>query len=162
MSSRFSVEYLAKPLYCAHLKISIEANPFYDIATKEIRLTEVGINEISLLQDEYSVLSDTRELIKLFGSNPLLSMFSNTVKTAYSLVAGSTPHDANTYFQLYLSGSKQRILDYHKPQLQAILTELLARNNVCYCLDEGHFEEQLFAKLGKGVIVEEGKLRFYF
>jgi hypothetical protein len=160
--SSFAVEYLANPLYRAHLKIVLEAKPIYDVAAKEIRLADVVINEISLLQDEYSLLNDTRELMNVFVSSPLLSMFSDTVKTAFSIVTGTSPTDADVYLKLYLGGSKQRILDYHKPQIQTIMTELLARKKVCYRLDESIFEEQLFAKLGKEVVVEDGKLRFNF
>lgn len=162
VSSCFSVEYLAKPLYRADLKLSVEAKPAYDISTKEIRLIDVKINEISLLHDEYSVLNDTRELINLVAENPLLSMFGDTVKSAYSLVTGSPPSNAGAYLQLYIGGSKQRILDYHKPQLQTIMAELLTRKNACYRLDESHFEERLFAEFGKEVVIEEGTLRFVF
>ena len=125
-------------------------------------MTDVVLNETSLLQDEYSLLNDTRELISLLVPNPLLSLFGDTVKTAFDLVTGSSSHEANDYFRLYIGGSKQRVLDFHRPQLEAIVIDLIAEKECCYRLDVTVFEEQLFAKFGKEVIVEEGELRFKF
>ncbi len=160
--SSFSVEYHRKPLYRAHLEIAIEGKPLYDISTKEIRLTDVVINEIRLLQDEYSLLNDTRDLINLVVPNPVLSMFSDTLKNALDIVTGGSANDATAYLQLYAGGSKQRLLDFHKPQIQEIIIDLIAQKESCYPLDLTVFEEQLFSKWGKEVIVEEGKLRFKF
>ena len=160
--SSFDVQYLSNPLYRAHIVILLEALPSYSNDTKQVRLKDVLISEIKLVHDEYSILNDTREIINLFVPSPVMSVLTGTMKTAFSLVTGTTAADANDYLQLYLGGSKQRVLDYHKPQLEKIVIDLAASENVHYQLDESNWEEKLFRQLGKEVVVEEGKLRFKF
>jgi hypothetical protein len=160
--SSFDVVYLGNPIYRAHIVIHIEAAPHYVADSKLVALKDAIISDIKLLQDEYSFLKDTRDIINLFIPSPFMSMFTGTMKTALTLMTGTSPADANAYLQLYLSGSKQRILDYHKPQLEKIVTDLAASDEMHYQLDESNWEELLFAKLGKEVVVEEGKLRFKF
>ncbi|MFT5676766.1 MAG: hypothetical protein ACI808_002715 [Paraglaciecola sp.] len=160
--SSFNVVYLGNPIYRAHIVILLEASPLYLADSKHVILKDAIISEIKLLQDEYSFLKDTQHIINLFIPSPFMSMFTGTMKTALSLMTGTSPADANAYLQLYLSGSKQRVLDYHKPQLEKIVTDLAASDDMHYQLDESNWEELLFAKLGKEVVVEEGKLRFKF
>lgn len=160
--SGFAVEYLANPIYRAHLVILLEAKPHYDVEAKHVRLKEVQITNIKLLHDEYSLLKDGRDIINNFVPSPVLSMFTDTMKSALSLVTGTSASDANAYLQLYLGGSKQRVLDYHKPQLEKIVIEMAAGEEVRYQLDDSNWEEQLFSQFGKEVVVEDGKLRFKF
>ena len=160
--SSFAVVYLGNPIYRAHIVILLEASPNYDADSKTVHIKDVIISEIKLLQDEYSFLKDTRDIINLFVPGPVMSIFTGTVKTALTLMTGSSPADANAYLQLYLSGSKQRVLDYHKPQLEQIVINLAASDDMHYQLNEENWEEQVFARLGKEVVVEEGKLRFKF
>ena len=160
--SSFDVVYLGNPIYRAHIVILLEASPHYHADSKHVSLKDALISEIKLLQDEYSFLKDTQHIINIFIPSPIMSMFTGTMKTALSLMTGTSPADANAYLQLYLSGSKQRVLDYHKPQLEKIVTDLAASDDMHYQMDESNWEELLFSKLGKEVVVEEGKLRFKF
>jgi hypothetical protein len=77
-------------------------------------------------------------------------------------MTGTTASEANSYLQMYLSGSKQKILDYHKPQIENIIVELAASEDMQYSLDTNDFEENLFIQYGKEVVVEERHLRFKF
>jgi hypothetical protein len=160
--SSFAVDYLTNPIYRAHLVILLEAKPYYDLEAKHVALKEVKITNIKLLYDEYSLLKDSREILNNFVPAPVLSIFTGTMKTALSLVTGTSAGDANAYLQLYLGGSKQRVLDYHRPQLEKIVIEMTAGDEVRYALDPDNWEEQLFIKFGKEVVVEEGMLRFKF
>jgi hypothetical protein len=84
------------------------------------------------------------------------------MKTAFSIMTGTTTSEANSYLQMYLSGSKQKVLDYHKPQIEKLIVDLAAGDDMQYSLDINDFEEGLFIQYGKEVIVEEGNLRFKF
>jgi hypothetical protein len=156
------VTYVANPIYRAHIALVVTAKPEYNQQSKNISLTELSIANIHLLNDEYSILKDTSSLINLFVPNPVLSMVTGTMKTAFSLMTGTTTSEANNYLQLYLGGSKQKILDYHKPQLERIIVELAASDDMQYSLDANDFEEGLFIQYGKTVEVEAGSLRFKF
>ena len=156
------ITYLANPIYRAHVVLVVQAKPHYDHTTKNVLLTDLRITDIHVLNDEYSILKDTSSLISLFVPSPVLSMVTGTMKTAFNIMTGTTTSEANSYLQMYLSGSKQKVLDYHKPQIENIIVELAASKDMQYSLDINDFEESLFIQYGKEVIVEEGHLRFKF
>lgn len=156
------VTYLANPIYRAHVVLVVQATPDYDQTTKNVLLTDLCITDIHMLNDEYSILKDTSNLINLFVPSPVLSMVTGTMKTAFNIMTGTTTSEANSYLQMYLSGSKQKVLDYHKPQIENIITELAASEDMQYSLNKDDFEEGLFIQYGKEVVVEEGHVRFKF
>ncbi|GAC17715.1 hypothetical protein [Paraglaciecola arctica] len=156
------VTYLGNPIYRAHVILVVRAKPHYEHNTKNVLLTEISITDIHMLNDEYAILKDTSNLISLFVPSPVLSMVAGTMKTAFNIMTGTTASEANRYLQVYLSGSKQKVLDYHKPQIENIIIELAASEDMQYSLDKTNFEEGLFIQYGKKVVVEEGHLRFKF
>jgi hypothetical protein len=156
------VTYLGNPIYRAHVILVVQAKPHYEPTTKNVLLTEISITDIHMLNDEYAILKDTSNLINLFVPSPVLSMVAGTMKTAFNIMTGTTASEANSYLQVYLSGSKQKVLDYHKPQIENIIIELAASEDMQYSLDIDNFEEGLFIQFGKKVVVEEGHLRFKF
>ena len=68
---------------------------------------------------------------------------------------------ASEYLKLYLSGSKQAILDYHKPQIDNAITRQLTQDDLSHRMRDTQWREVLFARLGKNVRVEDNVLRFY-
>jgi hypothetical protein len=156
------VTYLANPIYRAHVVLVVQATPQYAPTKNNVLLTDIRITDIHMLNDEYSILKDTSSLISHFVPSPVLSMVRGTMKTAFSIMTGTTTSEANSYLQMYLSGSKQKVLDYHKPQIEKLIVELAAGEDMQYNLDINDFEESLFIRYGQEVIVEEGNLRFKF
>jgi hypothetical protein len=156
------VTYLANPIYRAHIILVVQAQPQYDHTTKNVLLTDIRITDIHMLNDEYSILKDTSSLLNLFVPSPVLSMVTGTMKTAFSIMTGTTASEARRYLQMYLSGSKQKVLDYHKPQIENLIIELAASEDMQYSLDINDFEESLFIQYGKEIIVEQGNVRFKF
>ncbi|MBL4629919.1 MAG: hypothetical protein JKY14_01710 [Paraglaciecola sp.] len=156
------ISYLASPIYRAHVVLVVQATPQYEHSKKNVRLTDIHITDIQMLNDEYSILKDTSSLISLFVPSPVLSMVAGTMKTAFSIMTGTTAFEANNYLQVYLSGSKQKVLDFHKPQIENIMVELAAGEDTQYSLDKNNFEENCFIQYGIEVVVEQGHLRFKF
>lgn len=153
---------LGNPIYRAHLIIQLDATPAYDVSTKTVKLSQLLVADVRLVNDEYSILQDSRELLSLFFPRPLQNLVSGTVKSAFGLITGGGSDAAANYMKLYLSGSKQRILDYHRPQIEARVSEFAKSEALQYQLDVSDFEEHLFSLYGKEVVVEEGQLRFKF
>jgi hypothetical protein len=156
------ITYLGNPIYRAHLSIGVNASPFYDQGNKSVTLQELSITHIELLQDEYSILKDTSNILNALVPSPVLSMVTGTMKTAFNLMTGTTAAGANAYFQIYLSGSKQKILDYHQPQLEKIIKDLVASEDMSYKMKIDDWQERLFIKFGNKVEVEDGQIRFKF
>lgn len=156
------ITYLGNPIYRAHLVLEVKAKPYYDSRHHKILLTDLYISEIYLLNDEYSVLKDTSTLLNQLVPSPVLNVLTGTMKTAFNLMTGSTTTEASRYLHMYLGGSKQKVLDFHKPQLEHIIIDLAASEDMQYRLDKNDFEENLFIQFGKEVVVEDGYLRFKF
>lgn len=156
------VTYLGNPIYRAHILLEVQAKPFYDVIKKSVLLKDISVTNIHMLNDEYAILKDTSHLINLIVPSPVLSMVTGTMKTAFNIMTGTTASEANSYLQVYLSGSKQKVLDFHKPQIEHIIVELAASDDMQYSLDVNDFEEGLFILYGKKVMVEQGHLRFKF
>jgi hypothetical protein len=156
------ITYLANPIYRAHVVLVVQAKPHYEHTTKNVLLTEIRITDIHMINDEYAILKDTTSLINLFVPSPVLSIVTGTMKTAFNVMTGTTASEANSYLQMYLSGSKQKVLDYHKPQIENVIIELAASENMQYSLDRNNSKEGLFIRYGKEVVVEDGHLRFKF
>ena len=156
------VTYLGNPIYRAHVILVVQAKPHFEHSTKNVLLTDIRITDIHMLNDEYSILKDTSSLIKLFVPSPVLSIVTGTMKTALNIMTGSIASEVNNYLKMYLSGSKQKVLDYHKPQIENIIVKLAASDDMQYSLSINDFEEGLFIQYGKEVVVEQGILRFKF
>jgi len=156
------ITYLGNPIYRAHLAIVVQAKPYYEHTNNKVLLTDLCIADIYLINDEYSVLKDTTSLLNQIVPSPVLSMVTGTMKTAFNLMTGSTATEASRYLQMYIGGSKQKVLDFHKPQLERHIIDLAASDDMQYSLDKTDFEESLFMSFGKEVVVEDGCIRFKF
>lgn len=156
------IESMGNPIYRAHVVITLEATPFYDAESKIVKLSELLMDDVRLINDEYAILKDTQHILSNFVPRPFQNLVTGTMKSAIGLITGGGSEAASNYLKLYLSGSKQRILDYHKPQLVDLVADLVHDEDFQYELDQSDWEEHLFALYGKEVVVEEGQLRFKF
>lgn len=152
----------ANPIYRAHLIVILNAYPIYDELTKTVKLEKLLVSEVRLVNDKYAIIEDSRELLSLFLPKPLQSLVGDTVKSALGIMTGGGSELASNYMKLYLSGSKQKILDYHRPQIESLVAEFAKKEYLQYTLNDENFEEHLFCLYGKTVSVENGQLRFKF
>lgn len=152
----------AKPIYRAHITIHLQAFPIYESENNTVKLDKLLVSNVQLVNDEYSIVEDSKELLGLLFPVPFQNLLTGTVKSAIGLLTGGGSDLAVDYMKLYLSGSKQRILDYHRPQIEALVSDFAQSEDLQYRLDPKEFEEHLFCLYGKEVLVEDGKLRFKF
>lgn len=156
------VEAMANPIYRAHVNIAGIAWPAYDHQNKRIYLNNIKVKEIKLVGDEYALLKDTKQLMALFVPGPLRTVFGATMKTTLNVLSAGTISEAQSYLAIYMSGNKQKVLDFHKPELEKVVKQINDDGDLSYDLDESIFEEKLFAELGKKVRVKDGELQFVF
>lgn len=157
------ITYMGNPIYRAHLHIKVRCLPQYCQATQRVNLASLHLDELALLQDEYALLKDTASLIRQLVPNPLNGLFSGGVKAALSLLpAKGLGQQALQYLQLYLDGSKQKVLDYHQPQIHQQLQSLVNSENASYQLNKDDWQEALFIEHGRKVEIKDHTLRFCF
>jgi hypothetical protein len=148
-------------LYRAHLVVVSSAKPQYDEISKTVLLTHVNIDTITLVNDNYALIQDSRYLLNKFFPQGINNLVTSSLRSAMSLFTVGTSDVAADYLKLYLSGSKQAVLDYHKPQINQAIQSELNTANLSHTMRESHWREALFARVGKSVRVEDDRLRFY-
>jgi hypothetical protein len=150
------------PIYRAHVLMIIEVYPTYEVVNNTVKVEKIIARDVRLVNDKYSIIEDSRDLLSLVFPKSLQDLLSGTVKSAFGLMTAGGSDLASNYLKLYLSGSKQRILDYHKPQIETLISEFAQTDDLHYQLNSDDFEERLFCLYGKEVVVEDGHLRFKF
>ena len=157
----FEITSLQRQLYRAHLHVDINAVPFYQQSSMSIRIEHATVKKVSLIQDEYLMINTPIDLINAFTPNLFKGLVDATIGTAMAMVSELTP-PVKDYLTVYTQMNKQKVLDFHRPQIQQLLGDLIAREDLCYQLDMNDFEERLFAQLGQRMDIENHQLVFKF
>ena len=156
------IKAMGSPIYRAHAIIQVSALPHYVEERHTLTLVDIKVDDVHLVNDEYSLLKDTQFLIDRLLPVPVTGLLGAPIKQALNVLSAGTSDQALNYLKLYVGGSKQRILDYHQPQIETALLDALANFDLDYQMQATQWREHLFAKLGKTVAVEESELRFLF
>ena len=155
------IEIAKTTVYRAHFIIALSATPHYDVATQTLYLTELSTDAITLVNDDYALLRDAQFVLTKLFPKPVNTLFSAPLKSALSLFTAGTSDIASEYMQVYLSVSKQAVLDYHKPKIDLAIKKQLTQQDLSHTMRQEHWRELLFSRLGKSVRVEDSVLRFY-
>lgn len=153
---------LGNPIYRAHLVITLAGAPLYDSAHSRIRMQFPEVNNIQLVNDQYSLLHDTKHIIEQFSPLPITSLVTTTLHTTLNILSAGAYKDVAAYLGIYLGGSMQKIFDFHRPEIEQIVKDLADSGDLEYEMDPDILEEEIFAELGKDVRVENGELQFIF
>lgn len=149
-------------IYRAHLIITLSASPDYNKHESTLYFIDKQVDNIIMVNDDYALLKDTQFLLSRFVPGNLDSLLGRSLKNILSLVTVGTSDQAVEYLKLYLSGSKQAVLDFHKPQIEKAILDKMATLPLHHIMREDQWREVLFARYGKTVRVEPSSLRFYF
>lgn len=156
------VSALSANIYRAHVMVTASCAPHYDAGTATLHLNSVRFEGARLINDDYALIKDTRFLIDKLLPGGIGDLLSQSVIGGLSVLSGGVSSQALDYLRLYLNGSMQRILDYHRPQIEAVMQEALAQTPLHHTMRQDHWREYLFSRLGQRVGVEDNRLRFYF
>lgn len=158
----FDVNGKNSPLYRAHLIVTLQAIPDYDPETACVRICQLDVGEVRLVNDEYAFLNDSKDILNRLVPKPMQNLFMGTVLSTVGFMTAGGSDTLLNYLRLYLSGSKQRVLDYHRPQLTDLIQNLTRTDMLSYEMDDQDWQEYLFRRHGRQVLVEDGVLRFRF
>lgn len=156
------IRVLANPIYRAHLVVVVSADPAYFSETTLLTIKSIRVDDVALVQDEYALLSDTTKLIDAISPLQIGGLLTSPMRSALNILTAGTSNSALQYLQMYIGGSKQRVLDYHRPQIEDHVISAVAAADINIVLDPAEWRQNLFARLGRTVIVEGNELRFYF
>jgi len=159
--SAVKIDVAATTIYRAHVVFTLSATPVYDKNMSTLYLTGLTTDSVTLVNDDYALIKDTQFLLTRFFPKSVNSLLGGPLKSALSLFSAGTSDMAADYLTLYLSGSKQAVLDYHVPHIDSALKKQITQKDLTHTMRDNHWREVLFSKLGQNVRVEEGVLRFY-
>ncbi|WP_394223239.1 DUF1439 domain-containing protein [Alteromonas gracilis] len=156
-----NIEVAATTIYRAHVVFNLTASPYYDKNTSTLYLTKLSTESVTLVNDDYALIKDTQFLLTRFFPKSVNSLFGGPLKSALSLFSAGTSDIAADYLKLYLSGSKQAVLDYHTPQIHNAIKKQITQEDLSHTMRQDQWREALFSQIGQNVRVEEDVLRFY-
>lgn len=158
----FKVTVANTNIYNAYISLILEGRLDYAKNEKIISPADVSVRSTKLISDERSMIKDTRTLIIDLLPEPIKTVFISSFVMSDAILRTIGISELTKYLSLYLSGSKQRILDYHHEEIESLILDYLYSDDFKYPLDESVFEEQLFAQYGQDIQVQEGQLFFIF
>lgn len=156
-----NVEVAKSTIYRAHVIFSLSATPRYESSVSTLYLVDLTTDSITLVNDDYALIKDTQFLISKFFPKQVNSLLGKPLRSALSLMTAGTSDIAANYLSLYASGSKQAVLDYHKPQIHHAIAKQFSQDDLSHTMRASQWREVLFSRLGKSVRVEDDVLRFY-
>jgi len=143
-------------IYRAHVVFTVS-----DKNMSTLYLTGVATDSVTLVNDDYALIKDTQFLMSRFFPKSVSSLLGGSLKSALSLFSAGTSDVAADYLKVYLSGSKQAVLDYHIPLINNAIKQQIKQEDLSHTMRNDHWREVLFSKAGQNVRVEDDVLRFY-
>lgn len=149
-------------MYRANLNAVLKAMPYYHKQDKSIRLNKASIDTVQFINDEYLLIKSTNDIIKALTPNILKGIVNVTLGSALGALGDRATPQVKEYLSIFVGSNKQKVLDFHRPQIERMVIDLIESPEICYALEETDFEEKLFADLGQKVDVEAHNLVFKF
>lgn len=149
-------------LYQASITITISGQLAFSDNNLYIRIANPRLKAVELENDRYPITHTTTNWISaVFNRNPATSVISGVEQTL-NFLSGQTYDEAKRYLSLYINGNKQKVLDYHRGDIQESIEEMLTYPSNWYRLDPDNFEENLLIEYGRTIRVEQGQIRVYW
>lgn len=158
----FRVELAGNPIYRAHLKAEITAVPDYDVASKTLHFTNIQLPVLSLVDDEYSFVNDSRSILQQVPTLGLATSLVSPLKQVINTVTGGVSNAAMAYLESFTHGNKQKLLAQHRPAIEQALLAEIDQFDLHFVMRDNDWQEYLFARLGKRVSVDDHLLKFWF
>ena len=142
-------------IYRSHLNIELSGCPRYQASDHSLRIDNLSVDAVKLIQDSYSLMASANGLLRLALPTPFTHIMNVAVETSIGVMSDVLGEDLQSYLALYRTGSMQRVLDYHAPQIEATLQEECQHGELHYQLSEQLLDEKLFIQLGKTMEINE-------
>jgi len=158
----FSVKVKQSIIYNTHLMLMLETQPNYCVESKTIGIIEPKITELQLISDKYSLIKDTSSLMGGLIPKSLKPILDVTLFSTKAILNTKTVSNVTKYLSIYTAGSKQKVIDYHRADIENRIIQLTQNNAMSYQMNDTVFEEKLFADFGVEIVIDDGKLFFVF
>jgi hypothetical protein len=156
LKGTLDIQCMGEHLYNSNIQIELFGKPIFIKEKSIIRATKVVIGQINLADDNLVVAHNARKIIGKLSNNILGQMMGT------ALVFLDNVTDMKGYIANFVNKSSHRILELHRKEIESNLIDSLSNGDLEYTLEESIFDEQLFIKYGKDILVENEGLTFRF
>lgn len=163
--SNIEIRVLGTTIYQTHVIVGLSSIVNYFSARKALLIQDIQVDFIHLVNDKHSILKNTQFIIDQLIPKPLSglsSVIGAPLRSALNIVSAGSSEQVLRYLNLYINGSSQKVLDYHRPRITQQLISRIEDLAPNYTMNPEKWRECLFSHLGKRVAIEENTLRFYF
>tara|TARA_R110001592_G_scaffold7678_1_gene42566 strand:+ start:835 stop:1536 length:702 start_codon:yes stop_codon:yes gene_type:complete len=160
LKGTLDIQCLGEHLYSSNIHIDLFGKPIFIKEKSVIRATNVEIGQVNLADDNLMVVHNTRKILAKLSNNILGHMWSLTVGTALGFLDNVT--DMKGYIAIFVNKSSHRILELHRKEIESNLIASFSNGDFEYTLEETIFNEKLFIKYGKDILLENDGLTFRF
>ncbi len=160
LKGTLDIQCMGEHLYSSSIHIEIFGRPAFLKDEAVIRATDVEIGQIILADDDLVVTHNVRKVIAKLSNNIVGKVYNLTMGTALSFIGNVT--DMKGYVANFINKNSHRILELHRNEIENNLIESLTNGDLEYTLEESIFDEKLFIKYGKDILVENEGLTFRF
>jgi len=145
-------------IYRSHLQIELSGKPRYQASDESLRIDDVAVDQVKLVKDSYSLMASAGSLMSSVVPTPLTHMMNVAVGASMGVMSDVLGEDLQSYLVLYQTGNMQRVLDFHRPQIETTLVDECLHGELFYQLEQTELDEKLFIKLGKAMEVKDQTL----
>jgi hypothetical protein len=160
LKGTLDIRCMGEHLYSSNIHIELLGKPIFMKEQSVIRTTNVEIGKVSLADDNLVMVRNTRKILGKLSNNILGHMWTLTMGTALGFLDNVT--DMRSYIALFVNKSSHKILELHRKEIENNLMASFSNGDIEYALDETIFDENLFIKYGKDILVENEALTFRF
>lgn len=160
LKGTLDIQCMGEHLYSSTINIELFGKPIFIKEKSVIRATNVEIGQINLADDNLVMANNARKIIAKLSPNIMGHMYAWTVGTALTILDNVT--DMKGYISNFVNKNSHRILELHRNEIESNLIESLSNGELEYTLEETIFDENLFIKYGKDILVENEGLTFRF
>ena len=158
----FEVKMNRSVIFRTKLRLELQADPDYCVKTKSIGVCNAKLCRVELVDGKDSFIKDMNTLANGILPTPLKGLFNVAMASTKAILGDEVVSGMTKYLSLYNSGNQQRIVDYHKKDIENKIIELTDDSDFRYQLDSTNFEEKLFSDYGKKITIQDGELLFEF
>ncbi len=160
-TNAFSIDFMGNTLYRVHVQAIISATPNYINNQEKLTFTDVKIDDLQWIDDEYTLIKDTSNRLNQYSPLAFTASLASPLTSILNTATAGLSNTAMTYLNSIAQSNKQRVLDDHKTAIEQAIVAQLKKNTRSITMDHSIWREYLFSKIGKKVTVEQSKLRFW-
>lgn len=149
-------------IYRGHIRVDVSAKPVYQQSNYTLYFRDCRLDDLRLVDDSYFFVETSSSILSGLAPAPFKDVLGFALDTAVGALNLLSGNEMQQYLALFTRSGKQKVLDYHRREIEQHILSLVSEDTLQYTLDVDDYEEYLFVELGEDVVVRDQCLVFRF